>query len=108
MHRSDDNRTCAAVRGEVAWHSERTTPGRQLVRVKSGVATGTACRVQGNVRAEWWTFLVSHEQVEASLSMDPLRFEDPLLFERFQRELDHAFSSSTPRLGTGLRSRDRL
>lgn len=76
-------------------HPGARAPDVLLVPVASGVAAGRMQRLQGDTLAQWWTLFVSREQVDACLTQDPLRFENPVLFEQIRREFDHAFDSST-------------
>lgn len=96
--RQTDEDNCSSEKAGTTPPGCAPSPGRRLIRLRSGVAASTARRVQGNVLAEWWTLFVSHDQVEASLALDPLRFEDPLLFAKLQRKLHHALLHATTHL----------
>jgi hypothetical protein len=67
-----------------------------IARVGCGVVTGRLLRGRGHAHTAVWSLLRHRSQVQAFAALDPLRFDDPLLFMQARQALEHVFDRTDP------------
>lgn len=67
-----------------------------FVGTSAGIAAGYQLQIKGNAQVEWWTMFTTLDQLDTCLTTGPLRFENPILFAQFRRDLEDVCCQHPP------------